>query len=423
MPIHFPRLDPNLIITTAVEGPTSVKPVEAIKQDVIQKLIQVGVGKHLQGEVIAKLRDGSFLAYVDGEPMHLALPAETQVGNKLSLTLLQLTPRPVFLLNGQHQVAVLPSPRELNPNTVASNVQQAMVQQSNVQIGVGKSTPDLFTESGHMQTHQNSLSIPNTSPNSTQAFKSHFAQNREFASQFLTKELSSKTDLSTTGQLINKLLNEFSDTHATLSIQGNKPLLSENLAKYAPEQIASQLEKALRHSIDQSGLFYESHVAQWAAGKRSKEALQNEPQAQIALSQEDTVLTDQNSSEHANLTQIIQQQLHVLEHQKLHWSGLLTPGIKIDWRIEESPSDEQSPLPIAAEVERNWHSYLRVNLPTLGVVTIDMNLKSEQLRLQVFSQNEGSLHALQSHYDDLRSAIEKTGTQIQMCAIKQHEQS
>jgi hypothetical protein len=52
---------------------------------------------------------------------------------------------------------------------------------------------------------------------------------------------------------------------------------SQNLPPLPATQVAAQLAR----TVDESGLFYESHLAQWLAGQRSAATLSGEPQARV----------------------------------------------------------------------------------------------------------------------------------------------
>ncbi|MBU9226416.1 flagellar hook-length control protein FliK [Burkholderia multivorans] len=56
-------------------------------------------------------------------------------------------------------------------------------------------------------------------------------------------------------------------------------------AEAAPPSLAGALRAALAQAVGESGLFYESHLAQWFAGQRPLAALLREPQARIATAQ------------------------------------------------------------------------------------------------------------------------------------------
>jgi hypothetical protein len=447
MSIIFPRLDPNLVITTAVEEPTAVKTIEAIKHEVVQKLTQIGTGKHIQGEVLAKLSDGSFVAKVDGMPLRLALPANTQVGEKLSLTLLHLTPRPVFLLNGQSQVTLLDPqkktrqsdavlqnfrggrapidlappqeilkdiPRNLADRPTATPAKSPQTQASTPHASTANQTNTQATETS------NQLTAATKSLTASAVFAKDIGKQYELAS---VVEASSQTELSATGQLINKLLQETSLTAGKLSIKGNTPLLTEAAYKLSAPELKQELETNLRKNISSSGLFYESHVAEWSVGKRTMTELQAEPQAKIALGLENSILTNKENGNHSALAQLIHQQLNVLEHQKFNWAGMLAPQIPMQWSIEESAQHPQSTEPEETAENQYWQSDLRVELPILGTVTMKIKLSAGQLQLNVKSQDQTTVALLKSQYNTLQAAIENTGTHIQTFTVQRDEQA
>ena len=84
------------------------------------------------------------------------------------------------------------------------------------------------------------------------------------------------TSLSATGRLISFLLTGQPASQAA-ALAGGKPLLEA-----PPTSKAAMLAPALRQALAQSGLFYESHQAQWLAGKRELATLLREPQGQQA---------------------------------------------------------------------------------------------------------------------------------------------
>lgn len=82
------------------------------------------------------------------------------------------------------------------------------------------------------------------------------------------------TSLSNTGRLIGNLLQlAKQDGAAPTSVIGKTPLLA------GPHTPAAQIAQAMKNAMTFSGLFYESHVAQWANGTRLLTDLQSEPPA------------------------------------------------------------------------------------------------------------------------------------------------
>src|SRR5690606_16670691 len=84
-------------------------------------------------------------------------------------------------------------------------------------------------------------------------------------------ETSTTTSLSQAGRLIGNMLQLAAQDGNRPAIQGTTPLAA------SPNTPAPQLAAAMRSAVSLSGLFYESHVAQWATGSRAMSELLREP--------------------------------------------------------------------------------------------------------------------------------------------------
>lgn len=94
------------------------------------------------------------------------------------------------------------------------------------------------------------------------------------------------TSLSNAGRLIGNLLQlAQKDGLPPTALTGKTPLVT------GPDVPATQIARALQNAMTFSGLFYESHVAQWANGTRPFTDLQNEP----AAKRTETLLTGTTS--------------------------------------------------------------------------------------------------------------------------------
>ena len=84
--------------------------------------------------------------------------------------------------------------------------------------------------------------------------------------------------LSRTGQLISNLFSGSREAKndAALPLNGNRPIAS------APPGNAQDLLPLLKEAITRSGMFYESHQAEWVEGRFSKAALLQEPQGRLS---------------------------------------------------------------------------------------------------------------------------------------------
>ena len=90
---------------------------------------------------------------------------------------------------------------------------------------------------------------------------------------------SASATLSRTGQLISTLFSgarEAKGDPAALSLNGNQAIAS------APPATAQDILPLLKQAITQSGMFYESHQAEWVEGRFSKSALLQEPQGKLS---------------------------------------------------------------------------------------------------------------------------------------------
>ncbi|MEN3292004.1 MAG: hypothetical protein V7642_1257 [Burkholderiales bacterium] len=82
------------------------------------------------------------------------------------------------------------------------------------------------------------------------------------------------TSLSNTGRLIDDLLRAAQKEGAPAALVGKTPVVA------SPSASSTQVASALKDTLTFSGLFYESHVEQWASGDRPLADLLREPQAQ-----------------------------------------------------------------------------------------------------------------------------------------------
>lgn len=95
---------------------------------------------------------------------------------------------------------------------------------------------------------------------------------------------SNNVSLSQTGKFIGALLQQ-PKTQAQVGTAGTNALSSAQPLITSTPTSVQQFATALRDAISQSGLFYESHQAQWASGGRSMESLLQEPQGKLSLLQ------------------------------------------------------------------------------------------------------------------------------------------
>ncbi|MDR0934654.1 MAG: flagellar hook-length control protein FliK [Burkholderiaceae bacterium] len=266
--------------------------------------------------------------------------------------------------------------------------------------------------------------------------------------------------VSNTGRLIDAILRAVSQegpsTAAVLS--GKTPLLPASpgaSAAMMPAGLASSLESALSTLFGASGLFYESHLAQWVAGNRTQAELMQEPQARLprqdmpvqeragqgreagAMNHLETLQEkswvrslisratakmaevlphqqrmdgpEQVVEQHA--ANIIRMQLDAMENRKIVWQGELWPGQEMEWAVEdETPRRQKQQYAEAAS--GSWQSTLKITLPLLGEISASMRLTGDAAQVRLVAADDVSTAVLRQFGPELVSALEAVGAKL-----------
>lgn len=272
------------------------------------------------------------------------------------------------------------------------------------------------------------------------------------------------TTLSPAARMIGQLLSETPES-TTAPLNKGQPLLN------APPTTAAPLAAALKNAVENSGLFYESHQAQWVAGKRPVDSLLQEPQGQksdmdaVARSSarqaqnaiDDSVNTagDSNASKMlsslnasddtkaatsnttqqpattradsqqatlpADLRPLVHQQLEAAASQRLIWHGEAWPGQPMDWQIEE----DRQHVPRTADEPKPWSTTLRLTTPRLGSVEAKLRLVGNGLQLHLSTAVGASAADMRDELPALSDALSAAGIQLQSAQVRheseQHE--
>ncbi|CAM5313226.1 MULTISPECIES: flagellar hook-length control protein FliK [unclassified Thauera] len=258
-----------------------------------------------------------------------------------------------------------------------------------------------------------------------------------------TVTASAQPALSQTGRLISFLLTG-QPAAQPASLAANQPLLA------APPANGAQLAPLLRQALGQSGLFYESHQADWVLGRRDTASLTSEPQGQAqtrstapgasqaatgqavhqgvaspksgaqsgqpaaaegserAAQARGAALADEAAPVRTapipdRLIPIVHQQLDALATQQYVWHGQAWPGQAVEWRIEDPERDDGS---AEEETAHGWDSTLRLTLPRLGGVEAQLHLSGKQVALRLRADEADTLVALDAGAAALASALE-----------------
>lgn len=196
-----------------------------------------------------------------------------------------------------------------------------------------------------------------------------------------------RTELSVTGKLLAALLQTSSPpaalTHAA-------PLMP------APTPEPAAIAEAIRNGIEHSGLFYESHLAEWVSGQRDADALTQEPQSRADAADEVPV--------------IVRQQLELLDSQPVPWRGELWPGLPLQLQIDRQAPDTRRDADEAAPAA--WSTTLVSEFPALGSVVAKLRIDGDRLQLKLHARDSASA-LLAGRSAELRDSLTAAGLQLQ----------
>ncbi|MCU6435382.1 flagellar hook-length control protein FliK [Undibacterium sp. Jales W-56] len=385
----LPRVDNLLRPVAAIEAPSAVASLTETKQEVVSKLEQLVIGRQLQGEVLSRLNDGTFLVKIAGTTARMNLPADSKTGDVLNLKLLTTDPRPTFILGSGNEIAT----------ETAIFPKQTLLEQA---------LQDVTTE--HAETISTDLSkAAKTSPKAT-------------PDQAITT--STPTTISNTGKLIDSILHVVQEKGTSNALAGTTPIAEHTDILKSPADLSTQLQK----TISSSGLFYESHLADLADGKRSIADIRSEPQAQQSIQieeaevskQPDNQLTAPTNKPLANteLTQLIHLQLDTLEQQKIVWQGNLLPNLPMQWEIVRDNRGQAKP---SSESDDAWQSTVRFELPNLGTISATINLRGEHVQLFVRTNKSATADVLKTRVSELANSLKNAGSSLDGISVKQDD--
>jgi len=272
---------------------------------------------------------------------------------------------------------------------------------------------------------------------------------------------SAQPALSQTGRLISFLLTG-QPSPPPANLAGNQPLLN------APPASGAPLVPLLRQALGQSGLFYESHQAEWVLGTRDSASLQREPQAQAqagshaaaggrpasapgsgpaqagaapaaaagsgqaaaaggdereqaalrAAGEEAAPLRSTvNAPIPERLLPLVHQQLDALASHQYVWQGQAWPGQPMEWIIEDPERDGGDGEP----AEQGWNTTLRLTLPRLGSIEAHMHLTAAGVALRLRSDDEASIIALDADAAALAEALEAAGLKLTGLVVERRD--
>lgn len=242
--------------------------------------------------------------------------------------------------------------------------------------------------------------------------------------------------LSTTGRFISDLLGRSPSTATSTALAGVAPLLP------APPDDAAQLARSLAGALSRSGLFYESHQAQWLSGARTLAELALEPQARLpqpsrsqpaqpssslaptallaslAPQEQGGVASNPAATRHDNNPMphpvhpeaqgLVRQQLEIFESRQVNWQGIAWPGQSMEWEVAE----EKPQSPADSGHTTIWKTRLTLVLPNLGRVCASFRLDAGGVDVRVTAADPVTAFMLRSGTAKLGDGLEFSGIKL-----------
>jgi hypothetical protein len=347
-------------------------PVQGVadpRQQAFQRALSVMLGQSMQAEILSKLPDGSFMVRVADQTARMPLPNGAQPGTQVPLTLVALNPRPTFQVQTAQgtpafaEAAVPPEGHGAAPGAPLAYLE-------------GKAAAAMTRTAALLANAQTLAKVPGGAADGANA------------------------SISTAGKALGDVIAaaQKADVQSTAAL-GRTPLLA------AASADAGRIAAALQDGLGKSGLFYESHVADWAQGARTLGDLAAEPQARGTPAP-----TDPATAQFINL------QLNAHEQGRVAWQGQLWPGRDMHWEVERDEQggggrggDESSPT---------WQSNLRLRFGALGEIAARVVLSGDQLHIQLDAASADIGAAMQAQRARLADALDAAGTPLSTLAIR-----
>lgn len=264
--------------------------------------------------------------------------------------------------------------------------------------------------------------------------------------------------MSRAAQMIGQLLVAEGETPAPAQLNRGQPMLAR------PPANAQDLLPALKAAVSQSGMFYESHQAQWVAGAVPLARLLQEPQGQLSqpsllaahrvmqeaaargaepagrsidaapaaapspaqIGRADVATPPGNPAASPassglpvpeELRPLVQQQLEAAAGQRLMWQGVVWPGQTMDWQIEWERRQKEGGDNESAPDER-WRTTLALTTPRLGRMEALLQLADNGVVITIAAPGDASAGKLRDAAPELATALGAAGVPLLSIQVK-----
>lgn len=268
--------------------------------------------------------------------------------------------------------------------------------------------------------------------------------------------------ISPAGRMIGQLLAGRWGPPQPVQLSRGEPMLP------SPPRAGAELAPVLRQAVTQSGLFYESHQAQWLKGELPLPSLLQEPQAQEGLRQLATHATPehlqrlpdqvrdallamrQRDPETGTATQaqrpaaealrdatdslqaaaretlavpdrlmpVVHQQLESMATHHFAWQGQVWPGQTMQWDLYE-PGERDAGNTQDEDIH-GWRSTLRLSLVRLGGVEARITWTPNGVSIRVEAAEADTANTLRAGQEKLADAMAAAGVPLNSLSVAHH---
>ena len=385
---------------------------------------QFKVGGHYDGRVLDNLPGGRHLVQVASQKLDMALPRNTQPGERVQLTFLGGGPRPTFLLNQAGAGGVAPT----QPVSLSSTAQQvnalmrlagpASAQGAELQSAVARpfgapAAPSAGTAGSSAATNTATLAnagrqVGQLAASAAQAPVAGPAAARPIVANVVMLQAYSATVQFTPAGVVSPNTTLVGQTVEGLraSIPASTTL-NPNVLAELPDQSRNLLPTRLHQTLSESGLFYESHLARWAKGSLAFEAILREPQARLGREAMPNAGITELGGMPDEAARLAGRQIHLLEGAPFVWQGFAWPGQWLEWLVRErSPGEGEG---AGDEASAQWVTELNLSLPRMGSIHIHLGLSGERIRLRLSAPEETTREEMRLALPVLVKGLEAAG--------------
>lgn len=223
---------------------------------------------------------------------------------------------------------------------------------------------------------------------------------------------------------------------ATLSLSNAANIIKQSfqLANYELNAASSQIKsnqivtnqpqnieltaQNLKSTLVSSGLFYESHLADFVEGSYTLQALKQEPQNLLSPNVGLQGANSQSLELKSQAQNLLPQQLALLETQHFSWQGQVWPNQNMQWHvwtnpIKDSHEHEQEPSSSKQNAAKKISSQLNINLPNLGQVSIHLEYQDEKMRVNILAENSQTKTLLKENSRYLVDTMQDQGQRLE----------